>query len=198
MDQAATIGAIEIRESPTALDWDARIHKVRPRLMAAGVAQPGSKQVLLAEDEPMVRDLMQKLLHSWGYRVFSARNGLEAMEIAEEHKGPIHLLVSDVTMPRMDGPELAEKLTAKRPRLQVILLSGYSHTEIVLQGGWKFIQKPFHLQELRAAVEDSGQQSFLEFEGDEREASTSTGCRTVLQSAAGSRERTSFLATALS
>jgi two-component system cell cycle sensor histidine kinase/response regulator CckA len=148
MDQVAAIGSTETREPPTALDWDARIHKVRPRLVAAGVAQPGSKQVLLAEDEPMVRNLIQRLLHSWGYRVFSARNGWEAMEIAQEHKGPIDLLVSDVTMPEMEGPELAEKLKAKRPRLEVILLSGYSHTEIVLQCGWKFIQKPFQLQEL--------------------------------------------------
>jgi two-component system cell cycle sensor histidine kinase/response regulator CckA len=78
------------------------------------------------------------------------------MEIAAEHNGPLDVLVSDVTMPEMDGPgELAERLNPKRPRLQVILLSGYSHTDIVLQGGWRFIQKPFQLQELRAAVEDS-------------------------------------------
>jgi FixJ family two-component response regulator len=77
------------------------------------------------------------------------------MEIAEGHKGPIDLLVSDVTMPEMAGPELAEKLKTRRPRLKVILLSGYSHTEIVLQHGWKFIQKPFQVQELRGAVEDS-------------------------------------------
>jgi DNA-binding NtrC family response regulator len=154
MYKVATIGSNETREPPTAFDWDARIQKVRSRLLPSGIAQPGSKQVLLAEDEPMVRNLMQQLLSSWGHRVFSACNGREAMEIAEEHKGPIDLLVSDVTMPEMDGPELAEKLKAKRPRLRVILLSGYSHTEIVLQRGWIFIQKPFQLQELRAAVED--------------------------------------------
>ena len=116
---------------------------------------PRAKQVLLAEDEPSVRNLMQLLLNSWGYRVFTARNGREAMEIAEEHKGPIDLLVSDVTMPEMEGPELAEKLKAKRPRLRVILLSGYSRTRVVLERGWKFIQKPFQPQELKAAVEDS-------------------------------------------
>lgn len=155
MYQIAAIGSTETPEPPTALDRDALIHKVRHRLAAAGVAQLGPKQVLLAEDESIIRNLLQGLLHSWGYRVFSACNGREALEIAEEHKGPIDLLVSDVTMPEMEGPELAEKLKAKRPRLQVILLSGYSHTEIVLQRGWKFIQKPFQMQELRAAVEDS-------------------------------------------
>jgi len=117
--------------------------------------KPSSKQVLLAEDEPVVRNLMQRLLHSWGYRVTSARNGREAMDIAEEHKGEIDLLVSDVTMPEMDGPELAQKLKAKRPSLRVILLSGYSQVQIVLQRGWKFIQKPFRSQDLKAAVEDS-------------------------------------------
>jgi two-component system, cell cycle sensor histidine kinase and response regulator CckA len=106
-------------------------------------AKLGSKQVLVAEDEPVVRNLMQRLLHSWGYRVLTARNGREAMDISDEHQGEIDLLVSDVIMPEMEGPELAEKLKAKRPRLQVILLSGYSHTRIVLQRRWKFIQKPF-------------------------------------------------------
>jgi two-component system cell cycle sensor histidine kinase/response regulator CckA len=121
----------------------------------------GSKQILLAEDEPGVRNLLQRLLHAWGYRVFPARNGREAMEISDEHKGEIDLLVSDVTMPEMDGPELAQRLKSKRPRLRVILLSGYSHTRIVLQRGWKFIQKPFQPQELKAAIEDS-----LKPEGD--------------------------------
>jgi DNA-binding NtrC family response regulator len=114
-----------------------------------------SKQVLLAEDEPMVRNLMKRLLDSWGYRVFSARNGREAMEMAEAHRGEIDLLVSDVTMPEMDGQELAAKLTARKPRMKVILLSGYLKARLVLQGGWKFIQKPFRPQELKEAVEDS-------------------------------------------
>jgi DNA-binding NtrC family response regulator len=117
--------------------------------------QPGSKQVLLAEDEPMVLKLLQRLVHSWGYRVFSARNGREAMEISDQHQGEIDLLVTDVIMPEMEGPELAEKLKAKHPRLQVIFLSGYSHTQVVLQRGWKFMQKPFQTQKLKAAVEDS-------------------------------------------
>lgn len=155
MSQLATMGVNEIREPFPAPGWDSRIHKVRPLPERAGVAQPGAKQVLLAEDEPMVRTLMQRLLHSWGYRVFPADNGREAMEIADAHLGPIDLLVSDVTMPEMNGPELAARLKAKRPRLQVILLSGYSHTEIVLQHGWKFIQKPFQIPDLRAAVDDS-------------------------------------------
>lgn len=117
--------------------------------------QLSSKQVLLTEDEPTVLNLMQRLLHSWGYRVFSARNGQEALKIAEEHKGEIDLLVSDVVMPEMQGPELAEKLNAKQPKLKVILVSGYSRGRIRLEHGWKFIQKPFRPEELKTAVEDS-------------------------------------------
>lgn len=100
-------------------------------------------------------DFMRVLLHSWGYRVFSARNGREALKIAEEHKGEIDLLVSDVTMPEMEGPELAEKLKIKRPKLKVILLSGYSRAQISLQLGWRFIEKPFRAEELKAVVDDT-------------------------------------------
>ena len=73
MDQVATFRSIETREPPMPLDWDASIHMVRPRLVAPAVAPPGSRKVLLAEDEPLVRNLMQRLLLSWGYRVFSAQ-----------------------------------------------------------------------------------------------------------------------------
>ena len=117
--------------------------------------QCGSKQILLAEDDPMIRNLIEQFLHSWGYRVFSACNGREAIKFAEDHKYQIDLLVSDVTMPGMDGLELSERLKAKRPRLEVILISGYSQTQFVLQREWKFIQKPFKSHELKAAVEDS-------------------------------------------
>lgn len=117
--------------------------------------QPGSKQILLAEDEPMVLNFMQRLFRSWGYHVLPARNGQEALKIAEEHQGEIDLLVSDVIMPEMHGPELAEKLNAKRPKLKVILVSGYSQARIGFQRGWKFVQKPFRPEELKTAVEDS-------------------------------------------
>jgi two-component system cell cycle sensor histidine kinase/response regulator CckA len=87
--------------------------------------------------------------------VFSARNGREALDMADAHKGEIDLLVSDVTMPGMDGQELAAKLTAREPKIKVILLSGYSRVQIALQRGWKFIQKPFRPQQLKDAVEDT-------------------------------------------
>ncbi len=116
---------------------------------------PSAKQILLAEDEPIVLNLIGTLLRSWGYCVFSAYNGREALKISGQHPGRIDLLVSDVIMPEIRGPELAELLKVERPQLKVILVSGYSQGQIGLQYGWKFLQKPFAPEELKVAVEDS-------------------------------------------
>jgi two-component system, cell cycle sensor histidine kinase and response regulator CckA len=116
--------------------------------------QPPVKQVLLAEEEPMVRNFLQALFHSWGFRVFSARNGREALEVAAAHKGEIDLLVSDVTIPEIDGQELAAEMADRHPNLKVILLSGYSKALIVLRSGWKLVKKPFQIRDLKGAVED--------------------------------------------
>jgi two-component system cell cycle sensor histidine kinase/response regulator CckA len=102
-----------------------------------------AKRVLIAEDEPSIRRLLQLLLKRWGYRTLVASNGKQALEMAAEHTGEIDLLLSDVTMPEMGGQELAEKLTTKRPFIKVILMSGFSRIQVILRKGWKFIQKPF-------------------------------------------------------
>ena len=114
-----------------------------------------SKQVLIAEDEPVVRMLLQRLLKIWGYRTLSASNGKQALEVAQEHDGEIDVLLSDVTMPEMSGPEVAEKLTERRPHLKVILMSGYSQAQIGLRRGWKFVQKPFKPETIKEAIEKS-------------------------------------------
>ena len=114
-----------------------------------------SKQVLIAEDEPVVRLLLQRLLKSWGYRTLSASNGKQAVEMAQQHDGEIDVLLSDITMPEMSGPELAEKLTEQRPFLKVILMSGYSQAQVALRRGWKFVQKPFKPETIKKAIETS-------------------------------------------
>ena len=113
------------------------------------------KQVLIAEDEPVVRLLLQRLLKSWGYRTLSASNGKQAVEMAQQHDGEIDVLLSDITMPEMSGPELAEKLTEQRPFLKVILMSGYSQAQVALRRGWKFVQKPFKPETIKKAIETS-------------------------------------------
>jgi len=113
-----------------------------------------SKQVLIADDEPAIRMLLQKSLKMWGYRTLVASSGKQALEVADQHKGDIDLLLSDVTMPEMDGQELAEKLTKKQPFIKVILMSGFSQMQVALRGGWRFIQKPFRPSVIKATIEE--------------------------------------------
>src|SRR5205085_1289385 len=108
---------------------------------------PGNEVVLLAEDEEAVRMLAARVLKMCGYKVLEAQNGEEALWIATNHQGPIHLLVSDVVMPHLGGRSLAERLLALNPGLKVLFLSGHSRDTVVeqgiLTGEFAFLQKPF-------------------------------------------------------
>jgi PAS domain S-box-containing protein len=108
----------------------------------------GGETVLLVEDEPSVRDLAHRLLNQQGYKVLEAANGEEALHVAQEHAGEkIHLLLTDVVMPRMGGKELADQLKILRPDIKVLYASGYTDNAIVhhgvLERGTHFLQKPF-------------------------------------------------------
>jgi PAS domain S-box-containing protein len=107
----------------------------------------GNETVLVAEDQAAVRDLMVRVLHGLGYTVLAARDGLEALTIDAEHQEHIDLLLSDVVMPGLNGPDLAQRLLRERPRLKVLYVSGFtSHlaTRLGTVGGRAaFLQKPF-------------------------------------------------------
>jgi two-component system cell cycle sensor histidine kinase/response regulator CckA len=107
----------------------------------------GSETILVAEDEDGVRSLTREVLEKYGYTVLEAANGEEALKVAEQHDGPLDLLLSDVVMPRMGGPELAQALLAKRPTVKVLYMSGYTDHPMVRRGvvnaGVAFLQKPF-------------------------------------------------------
>ena len=107
----------------------------------------GSETILLVEDDEMIRNLVQKVLQANGYRVLVAANGRDAEQVAGQHDGPIHLLVTDVVMPGMNGREVAERLAAARAGVRVLYLSGYTDDAIVhhgvLEPGVAFLQKPF-------------------------------------------------------
>jgi len=107
----------------------------------------GSETILLVEDEEMVRDLAYKVLAEMGYTVLAASNGEEALQICERHKGPIHLMLTDVVMPKMSGKELAESSVRRHPELKVLYMSGYTDNSVIRNGmlepGVNFVQKPF-------------------------------------------------------
>jgi CheY-like chemotaxis protein len=110
-------------------------------------APNGTETVLVVEDEDAVRELVRRTLSRVGYRVLEAGNGREAARVAGDHEGPIHLLITDVVMPGMNGKELAAELVRSRPDLEVIYMSGYADNEIARRGVRRdpdsFIDKPF-------------------------------------------------------
>jgi PAS domain S-box-containing protein len=107
----------------------------------------GSETVLLVEDEDGVRNLSRHALELAGYRVLEAADGVEGLWVAENHRGPIDLLVTDVVMPEMGGRQLADRLALVRPGIKVLFLSGYTDDAVVRHGvrgsEINFLQKPF-------------------------------------------------------
>ncbi len=107
----------------------------------------GHETILLVEDEPAVRGLVLETLQLQGYTVLEARHGIEALLTSARHSGPIHLLLTDVVMPQMSGPEVAEKILTIRPEIKVLYMSGYpdhpvfEQGDVSRQGG--FLPKPF-------------------------------------------------------
>lgn len=116
----------------------------------------GTETILLVEDDDTVRALAQRVLAEQGYRVLPARDGEEALVVCQSHTGPLHLVVTDVVMPRMSGPELAQVLTARLPDLHVLYVSGYLDDAIIRHGlieaSAPFLPKPYTPSMLLARV----------------------------------------------
>jgi signal transduction histidine kinase/ActR/RegA family two-component response regulator len=117
----------------------------------------GFGTILLAEDEEAVRDLASEFLKASGYTVLVAKDGLEALEIAEQRRGSIHVLVTDVVMPRMRGTELARKLKRCHPELKIVYMSGYLEHDSQdgsYERGAAFLQKPFTRESLLLKIRE--------------------------------------------
>ncbi|MBI5342299.1 MAG: PAS domain S-box protein [Deltaproteobacteria bacterium] len=133
----------------------ADLHEETP---TASISTGGKETILVAEDEDMVRELVCEILQRSGYAVLEACNGEEALEAALQHGKPIHLLVTDVVMPRMSGHDLAERLVPLRPEMKVLFMSGYTDKvslhHRVLNREAAFLQKPFGPGTLTAKVRE--------------------------------------------
>jgi CheY-like chemotaxis protein len=118
----------------------------------------GSETILLAEDEERLRELALDILRLNGYTVLDACDGASALELSARHAGPIHLLITDIVMPHMGGPELAHRLTQVRPETRVLYMSGYTDDapgrRSAPPSGAAMIDKPFTMEGLARKVRE--------------------------------------------
>ena len=125
---------------------------------ASAAVMKGSETILLVEDEGTILDMTAKMIRQMGYTVLPASSPDEALRIAREYAGTIHLLVTDVVMPDMNGRDLARNLTRLRPAIQRLFMSGYTADVIahngMLLGGVNFIQKPFSSHDLSRKIRE--------------------------------------------
>jgi two-component system cell cycle sensor histidine kinase/response regulator CckA len=126
---------------------------------AAPVERPSrSEMLLVVEDERAFRDLLHEGLQAKGYRVLVASNGVEALQVAEQYRGSISVLITDVIMPQMSGPELAKCLTRVRRDTDVLYMSGYTDDKMgdisESDGELMLIQKPFYIDELVRKIQE--------------------------------------------
>jgi len=118
----------------------------------------GKETVLVVEDDEVIRNLVREVLEGSGYTVLVAYRGAEALKLAGEREGPIHLLITDVVMPGISGPEVAGHLARYRPEMKVLYISGYTDDKIgrqgLLESGAGFLQKPFRIDALTCKVRE--------------------------------------------
>ena len=138
-----------VEEAPTV--------EIQPEVLLSELPT-GEETVLVVEDEDMIRDMVQRALTICGYSVLEATSGEEALRVNEQHDGRVHLIISDVMMPQMNGRELAERLEPLQPGVKVLYISGYTNDEVVRQGvldeNMAFLQKPFGLENLARTVRE--------------------------------------------
>ncbi|MDX1928412.1 MAG: PAS domain-containing protein [Pirellulaceae bacterium] len=127
------------------------IEKAAPTPIAGG-----TETILLAEDEDLVRNIVITTLESQGYKVLAANSGEEALELANQYTGPLHMLITDMVMPGITGTQLAERMKDKHSDLRVLYMSGYTEDKVVRLGLFSapddFIQKPFTPAQLNRSV----------------------------------------------
>lgn len=122
-------------------------------------ARPSGETILLVEDDPLIRRLIRHMLQGQGYQLLEACHGPAALSLAEDHRGPIDLLVTDVVMPQMDGFTLGEQLVDSHPETRVLFISGYADRSVRVRRGLKeasqaYLLKPFAQDRFLEAIRE--------------------------------------------
>ena len=148
----------DVQDLPATRRFDGRDRRADRDARYAQKVEPGHETILLVEDEANLRYLARQYLEKQGYRVIEAADGAVAMQIAVAHEGVIHLLLTDVIMPGMNGRELAQRISEIRPNVKVLYMSGYTENVIghngMLDAGVRLLQKPFNLRDLKSKVRE--------------------------------------------
>jgi CheY-like chemotaxis protein len=157
----ATMGAVGRLAGEIAHDCNPRLEEreeAGPVGMAWAGTSRGGQTVLVVDDEAAVRSVVREILQSTGYIVLEAGSGEEALRICAGQKEPIPLLLTDVVMPGMSGPQVAQRLARMRPEMRVLYMSGYSDDALIRRGvveeGTAFLQKPFTPEALAHKVRE--------------------------------------------
>jgi CheY-like chemotaxis protein len=127
------------------------------KVMMPEDTRPGTETIVVVEDHRPLRAVARRILAPQGYTVLEAGGGAEALAIIRKHEGPIHLLLTDVRMPSLSGPELARQILAERPHIRVLYTSGYAGgaaPRMRLDADAAFLQKPYTAEVLLQTVRD--------------------------------------------
>jgi CheY-like chemotaxis protein len=124
------------------------LESILNKLASAGV---GAETILVVEDQPATAQITRILLESWGYRVVEAHSGAEALSVFERDAETIQLLLTDIIMPGLSGPQLADELLSRKPALRVVFMSGYCDAQNA-QPGSSFLPKPFNPASLSRTI----------------------------------------------
>jgi two-component system cell cycle sensor histidine kinase/response regulator CckA len=125
----------------------------------SGDAAAARTVIMVVDDDAGVRQVAARVLERAGYRVLQAGEGDEALRVARTHAGPLHLLLTDVVMPGMNGRELGQRMSEERPETRLLYMSAYTEDEVILRGvrvaEVGFLAKPFSLDGLESAVKSA-------------------------------------------
>ncbi len=140
------------------LPWCCEAEAETENIVQEEITPGGTETVMVVEDEKMLLEFVGTILEEQGYKVLSAETPADALKIAREYKNPIHLLITDVVMPEMNGREVKEAVTHLCPNIKTIYMSGYTADVIALKGiieeGTAFLQKPFTINSLALKVRE--------------------------------------------